>query len=86
MTFAADLRDRACSLWHFQRIRGLVRARLQLGPHVRITVSECYCPDPACPGWATRVAIMSLDLRQRAFLIHRPAALVTGSEIAQLCQ
>lgn len=84
MSFAADLRQRASQLWHIQRVKALARAQSGLGPNVLISVTEVACDDPACPGPATQITILGIDLIRRSVLIHRPVAEVTVSDMGLL--
>ncbi len=81
MSFAADLREKACTLWHIQRVKYLVREYSQPGPNALITVTEVECLDPQCPGPATQITILGLDLIRRSLLIHRPVAQVTAEDL-----
>ncbi len=81
MSFAADLRQKATQLWHIQRVKGLARAQSGLGPHTLITVAEIACNDPACPGPATQITILGVDLIRRSFVIHRPVSDVTAADL-----
>ena len=73
--------DRTRTLWHAGRVRRLVRERLGLGSRSLLTVVELPCPDPACPGPATRVTILCLDLGRLTLTIHRPLAEVTMRDL-----
>lgn len=83
MSFATELRQKASKLWHIQRVKGLVRAHARAGPNALITVVEVECDDPACPGPATRITILGIDLIRRSLLIHRPVADVTVTDMRQ---
>ncbi len=81
MSFAADLRQRASKLWHIQRVKALAREHVRFGSTALITVTEVNCDDPTCPGPATQITILGLDLTRRSFLIHRPLADVTAADM-----
>lgn len=81
MSFAAEIRDKATTLWHIQRVKGLVRDHAQIGPHALITVTEFHCTDPACPGLATRITVFGIDLMRREVILHRPVAQITAHEL-----
>lgn len=81
MSLTDEIRARAATLWHLQRIRRLVRARGGLGSHALVSVIEMPCPDPSCPGPATQVAITGFDLVRRVMMIHRSARDVTAADI-----
>ncbi len=81
MSFATDLREKACTLWHIQRVKYLVREHTQPGQNALISVTEVECPDPTCPGPATQITILGIDLIRRAILIHRPVAQVTAEDL-----
>lgn len=81
MSFAAEIRDKATTLWHIQRVKGLVRDHAQIGPHALVTVTEFHCTDPACPGLATRITIFGIDLLRREVVLHRPVAEITAGDL-----
>jgi len=81
MSAVALLGDRTRTLWHAGRVRRLVRERLGLGPRSFLTVVELPCPDPTCPGPATQVTILGLDLGRLTLTIHRPMAEVTARDL-----
>jgi hypothetical protein len=70
------------SLWHGQRVKRLVRSRMGAG--CLVSVRETPCPDPACPGPATEIRITSLSFREIRVTLHKPAAAVTGTDIAEV--
>lgn len=82
MSLSEQIRDRAAALWHFQRVRRLVRQQAGLGPQVIVSVTQIPCEDPACPGPATQISILGLDLIRRMLVIHRPVAEVAEADIA----
>lgn len=82
MSVADQIRDKAASVWHFGRVRRLVRSEAGLAPHVLLSVAPIPCQDPACPGPATQISILGMDLVRQVMVIHRPAAEVTTGDIA----
>lgn len=84
MSLAFDFRQKASAIWHIQRIKLMVRDVGGLGPQSMVSVSEIDCDDPVCPGAATQITILSLDLMRRSFVIHRPVAEVSATDIAEL--
>ena len=84
MSLPIDFRQQAALLWHLQRIKRMVREIGAFGPHALISVTEFMCHDPICSGPATQITILSLDLMRRAFVIHRPVAEVSATDIAEL--
>jgi len=81
MSFAADLREKASTLWHIQRVKILVREHMRLGPNALVTVAEVVCSDPECPGPATQITILGVDLIRRTLLVHRSVAEVTAGDL-----
>lgn len=84
MSLPSDFRQKAALLWHAQRIKRLVREIGAFGPHTLISVTEITCDDPTCPGPATQITILSLDLMRRVFVIHRPVIEVSAADLAGL--
>jgi len=84
VSMASDMRDRAAMLWHVQRVKGMVRERVHLGSHVLISVSEIFCDDPECPGPATQITILGLDMVRRAFVIHLPVSAISEADLGVL--
>ncbi|MFN3276632.1 MAG: hypothetical protein ACK41U_18405 [Paracoccus sp. (in: a-proteobacteria)] len=82
---SAQIRDKArrkaAALWHFQRIRRRSRQQAGMGAQVIVPVAELPCDDPACPGPATQITILGLDLIRRMLVIHRPVSDVTEADI-----
>lgn len=81
MSLASDMRDRAATLWHIQRVKRMVRERAQLGNHVLVSIVEIACDDPACPGPATQITILGLDMVRRGFVIHMPVFEITRADL-----
>lgn len=69
-------------MWHFGRLRQLVRAEAGLAPQVLVSVAEIPCQDPTCEGPATQITILGMDLTRRVMVIHRPATEVSAADIA----
>lgn len=83
-TFAADFRQKAARMWHAQRVKALVRDHLGLGPQALISVAQVDCDQTQCPGPATQITLLTLDMVRRVHLIHRPLAEVTAQDLAAL--
>jgi len=81
MSLASDMRDRAAMLWHVQRVKRMVHERSRLGPHALVSVVEVPCDDPECPGPATQITILGLDMIRRGFLVHLPVASITETDL-----
>lgn len=81
MKLAEQIRDKAGAVWHFGRVRRLVRSEAGLAPQVLVSVAEIPCEDPACAGPATQITILGMDLTRRVMVIHRPAAEVVTTDI-----
>jgi hypothetical protein len=84
MSLAVEFRQKAAVIWHIQRIKRMVREIAGLGPHTLVSVVEITCDDPACPGPATQITILGLDLKRNALVIHRPAAKVAAADLQML--
>lgn len=72
-------RHLAARLWHTQRIKRLLRAAL--ATEAVISVVELPCHDKGCPGPATRITVLGLDLMLRVHVVHCSAADVTAADI-----
>jgi len=81
MSLASDMRDKAAMLWHVQRVKRLVRERSRLGPNALVSVVEVPCDDPDCPGPATQITILGLDMIRRGFLVHVPVAAIAEADL-----
>lgn len=81
MSLTAQIKDKAAALWHFQRVRRLVRQQPGVSSQVIVSVAEIPCDDPACPGPATQITVLGLDLVRRILVIHRPVAEVSETDI-----
>lgn len=68
-------------LWHVQRVKHMIRERMHLGNQAFVSVRESPCEDPACPGPATQITILGLDMVRRGFVIHRPVATITEADL-----
>ncbi|CAM3220013.1 hypothetical protein PANO111632_08790 [Paracoccus nototheniae] len=86
MNLSAQIKDKAVALWHFQRVRRLVRQQPGVPLQVIVSVAEIPCEDPACSGPATQITVLGLDLVRRIMVIHRPVAEVTEAEIGSALQ
>ncbi len=86
LTLPDAMRQRAVTLWHIQRVKRLVRDAGRLGPQTIVSVAEVICADPDCPGLATQVTIVGLDLVRRTRVIHRPLVAVTAVDVAVALQ
>lgn len=82
MRLADPIKDKAAAAWHFGRLRRLVRAEAGLAPQVLVSVAAFPCQDPSCPGPATQISILGMDLTRRSMVIHRPATEVSAADIA----
>ena len=74
----------AKELWHRQRIKRLVRDRLDRGSAHLISVRSTVCPDPDCPGPATEIRVVDLALVEARFVIHKPADQVSAADVVAL--
>lgn len=81
MSLAAEICAQAGVLWHLQRVKRLVRARIAGGAQAVITVAEVMCDDPVCPGPATQITILRFDMIRQTVLIHLPADQVSQADI-----
>ncbi|SMR83998.1 hypothetical protein SAMN04488030_0140 [Aliiroseovarius halocynthiae] len=70
------------TLWHSQRIKGLVRERVGQGAQCLVSVREVMCTDPACEGLATEIRVTTLQFREIRVQVHKPADQVTAADIA----
>ena len=84
MIASSRFRDRARGLWQAQRIKAWVRRHLGLGAHSLVMIAEVPCPDPRCPGPATAISVLGLDLTALRWTLHKPAAEVREADIAAL--
>ncbi|PYC47943.1 hypothetical protein DI396_07595 [Litorivita pollutaquae] len=84
MSLAFDFRQKTTVLWHVQRVKRMVREMGGFGPHMLVSVTEINCDDPACPGPATQITVLGLDVLRRVFVIHRPVAEVTAADLGIL--
>lgn len=82
MSLAQDIRERAECLWHLQRVKRLIRDRMQLGPLFLVSVVEVECADPACPGPATQITVLGPDGLRRRIMVHCAPAAVTVADLA----
>lgn len=84
MSFAAQIKGRAATLWHIQRVKRLVRDVARLGPLSLVTVVELDCLDPGCPGPTTQIAILDPGLEKRRITLHVPVSAVQTSHLETL--
>lgn len=70
MSFAAQITEKATTIWHIQRVKRLVRDLIAVGPLTLITVVEIDCDDPNCPGPATQITVLAADLVRRRATLH----------------
>lgn len=82
LKLADQIRDKATAVWHFGRLRRLVRTEAGLAPQVLVSVAEIPCEDQAGEGPAAQITILGMDLMRRVMVIHRPAAEVSAADIA----
>jgi len=62
--------DLARGLWQAQRVRHWVRRHMGPGTRQLVMVAEVPCADPACPGPATAISILGLDLIALRWTVH----------------
>lgn len=76
-----SLRDKARTLWHVQRVKGLVRERLG-GMQCIVSVRETMCTDPGCEGLATEVRIVTIGFKEIRTIVHKGVAEVVDADLA----
>lgn len=64
-----------------ERIKGWVRAILDLPADSELTVSEIVCTDPSCPGTETVVLVMVPGRRTWAIKLAAAASAVTEQDV-----
>jgi hypothetical protein len=79
-----DVIGLARGLWLARRVRHWVRWHLGLGTQTLVMVAEVPCADPACPGPATAISVLGLDLAALRWTIHKPVADIREADIAAL--
>lgn len=84
MPSATSWPDLARSVWHNQRIKGLVRDQMGQGVQCIISVQETICTDPECPGPATQVRVIMTSFQEISGVIHKAPSQVTSVDIADL--
>lgn len=77
-----SFRQTALTLWHVQRVKGLVRARLGSGMQCLVSVRETVCLDPACAGPATEVRIVTLGFQEIRTTVHKGVSEVVDADFA----
>ena len=80
-SFTSMMREQALMLWHVQRVKRMVREQAQLGDYAVVSVMEVNCDDPLCPGPATQITILGLDMVRRGFVVHLPVSMITGADL-----
>ena len=84
MTAGRGFTDLARGLWQAQRVRHWVRRHMGLGTRPLVMVVEVPCADPACPGPATAISVLGLDLIALRWTVHKPVADIREPDIAVL--
>ena len=84
MTASRDVIGLARRLWQAQRVRHWVRRHLGLGTRPLVMVAEVACADPSCPGPATAISVLGLDLTALRWIVHKPIADIRESDISAL--
>ncbi|MEY8802039.1 hypothetical protein AB9K35_17225 [Leisingera sp. XS_AS12] len=84
MSFAAQIKGKATTLWHIQRVKHLVRDMAGAGQLALITVVEMDCDDPGCPGPTTHVTILGVDLTRRVVTVHLPVHAIRAAHLSLL--
>ncbi|KIC19908.1 hypothetical protein RA20_11400 [Leisingera sp. ANG-Vp] len=84
MSYAAQIKGKAATLWHIQRVRRMVREMAGAGQLALITVVELDCKDPSCPGPATQITILGPDLVRRNFSIHLPVHAIRTADLSAI--
>ncbi|MGY6412384.1 MAG: hypothetical protein ACXIUV_15340 [Alkalilacustris sp.] len=84
MTASQNVIGLARGLWQVQRVRHWVRRHLGLGTQTLVMVAEVPCADPACPGPATAISVLGLDLTALRWTVHKPVANIREADIAAL--
>lgn len=84
MSFAAQIKGKAATLWHIQRVKRMVREMAGAGQLTLITVVEIDCDDPGCPGPATQITILGPDLVRRGFTFHLPVHAIRAADLSAI--
>ncbi len=84
MSFAGQIKGRAATLWHVQRVKKLVREWIEVGPLSLITVVEVECDEPNCPGPATHVTILNPVGTRWSFVVHKPVCAVRVADVKSI--
>jgi len=86
MSLSAQIKEKTATLWHYQRVRRLVRQHLGGASHTIVSVAQIDCPDADCPGPATQITVMGLDLLRRVVIVHRPLEQVDQADVRAALQ
>jgi hypothetical protein len=86
MNLSAQIKEKAATLWHFQRVRKLVRQHPDVPSQAIVSVTQIDCQDPDCPGPATQITVMGLDLIRRVVTVHRALDQVEQADIGAALQ
>lgn len=86
MSEGPGFRERALGLWHVHRVKSWARRHLGMGAQCLITIAEVPCPDPACPGPATQISILSLDMTTIRWMVHKPTREICEADIVALLE
>jgi len=84
VSFAAQVKGKAATLWHIQRVKRLVREMAGAGQLALITVVEMDCDDPDCRGPATQITILGPDLVRRGFTVHLPVQAIRAADLSAI--
>ena len=76
-----SIREKAKSLWHVQRVKGLIRQHLG-GSQCIVSVRETICTDPGCEGPATEIRIVTLACQEMKTMIHKSLSEIESKDIA----
>lgn len=79
MTF----REKARSMWHIQRLKGVVREHLG-GVQCMVSIRETVCTDPGCEGPATEIRIVTFVFEEIRLVIHKSPSQITAADLAVL--
>ena len=79
MTF----REKARSMWHIQRAKGIIRERLG-GAQCMVSVRETICTDLGCEGPVTEIRIVKLTFQEIKATIHKSASQITPADVAAI--
>jgi len=77
------LREKARSMWHIQRVKGIIREQLG-GAQCMVSIRETICTDPGCEGPATEIRIVNLMFLETRAVIHKSASQITAADVANV--